>query len=80
MLPAESFFAQIDRLPRPPRSGVVMCHKQGKTAVYVSECKQYIIEEPPHGPITRTLRGPRRPGPVTAASSTARPLIVVGTH
>ena len=57
-LPADSIFAQIDRLPRPPRSGVAMCHKQGKTAVYVSECKQYIIEEPPHGPITRTLRSP----------------------
>ena len=35
-----------------------MCHRQGKTAVYVSECKQYIIEEPPHGPIKRTLCSP----------------------
>ena len=62
MPPAASFFAQIDRLPRPPRSGVVMCHEQGKPAIYVSECKQYIIEEPSHGPITRTLRSPAARG------------------
>lgn len=57
-LPEDSFFAQIDRRPRPPKSGVAMCHRQGKTAVYISECKQYIIKEPPHGPVTRTLRSP----------------------
>ena len=30
-----------------------MCHRQGKTAVYLSKDKRYIIEHPPHGPITR---------------------------
>ena len=35
-------------------SGVAMCHEQGKTAVYLSEDERWIVEHPPHGPITRT--------------------------
>ena len=43
----------MDDMQRTPRSGVKMCHEQGKTAVYLSEDKQYIVHEPPNGPITR---------------------------
>ena len=56
-------FDQIDKMGRTPRSGVAMCHRQGKTAVYLSRDRKYIIEEPPHGgPITRTLRKPKLRG------------------
>ena len=34
-----------------PRSGITMCHRQGKTAVYLSKDKTHIVEHPPHGPI-----------------------------
>ena len=55
----KAIFAQIDKMQRTPRSGVAMCHRQGKTAVYLSDDRKYIIEEPPHGgPIKRTLRSP----------------------
>ena len=50
----------IQRMQRTPGSGTAMCHKQGKTAVYVSACRRFIIEHPPHGPITLT---PYRPEP-----------------
>ena len=43
----------IEDMQRTPRSGVGMCHEQGKTAVYLSEDKQYIVHEPPNGPMTR---------------------------
>ena len=34
-----------------PRSSITMCHRQGKTAVYLSRDKTHIVEHPPHGPI-----------------------------
>ena len=40
-------------MARTPGSGVAMCHEQGKTAVYLSEDGRYIVEHPPHGPITK---------------------------
>ena len=43
----------MEEMRRTPRSGVKMCHEQGKTAVYLSADKQYIVHEPPNGPITR---------------------------
>ncbi|MYD99281.1 MAG: hypothetical protein F4X98_18100 [Gammaproteobacteria bacterium] len=53
-------FQQIDKMGRTPRSGVTMCHRQRKTAVYLSHDRKHIIEEPPHGgPIKRTLRDPK---------------------
>lgn len=48
----------MEEMRRTPRSGVRMCHEQGKTAVYLSADKQYIIHEPPHGPITRRRLSP----------------------
>ena len=54
----DAIFAQIEKMERTPRSGVAMCHRQGKTAVYLSDDRKYIIEEPPHGPLKRTLRRP----------------------
>lgn len=53
-------FHQIEKMGRTPRSGVTMCHRQCKTAVYLSHDRKHIIEEPPHGgPIKRTLRNPK---------------------
>ena len=49
----------IAEMDRTPNSGVKMCHKQGKTAVYVSSDGRYIVEHPPHGPIKLI---PREPG------------------
>ena len=57
-----AIFEQLDQMERTPRSGVTMCHEQGKTAIYVSDDKQYIIEEPPHGSIRRALRSPEARG------------------
>ena len=36
-----------------PGSGVRMCHEQGKTAVYLSDDGQFIIEHEPNGTIHR---------------------------
>ena len=44
----------LKQMQRTPGSGVAMCHAQGKTAVYLSRDRRYIVEHPPHGPITRT--------------------------
>ena len=44
----------IARMTQTPDSGIAMCHRQGKTAVYLSNDGMYIVEHPPHGPITRT--------------------------
>lgn len=44
----------LQQMQRTPGSGVTMCHAQGKTAVYLSGDRKYIVEHPPHGPITRT--------------------------
>lgn len=53
-------FQQIEKMGRTPRSGVTMCHRQRKTAVYLSRDRKHIIEEPPHGgPIKRTPRKPK---------------------
>ncbi|MDE0711021.1 MAG: hypothetical protein OXH60_02690 [Rhodospirillales bacterium] len=49
---------RIDEMGRTPKSGVAMCHKQGKTAIYVSKDRKYLIEHPPHGPVKRTHRAP----------------------
>ena len=49
----------LQEMARTPNSSVKMCHSQGKTAVYLSDDKKYIVEHPPHGPITRT---PFQPG------------------
>ena len=51
----------IEQMDRTPDGNIAMCHAQGKTAVYVSEDRQYIIEHPPHGPITRRPRDPGVP-------------------
>ena len=58
----DAIFKQMDEMERTPRSSVTMCHEQGKTAIYVSDDKQYIIEEPPHGSIRRALRSPEARG------------------
>ena len=52
----DTIFKRIDEMERTPGSGIAMCHQQGKTAVYVSEDRKYLIEHPPHGTIRRTLR------------------------
>ena len=44
----------IARMTETPDSGIAMCHRQGKTAVYLSDDGLCIVEHPPHGPITRT--------------------------
>ena len=46
----DAILERIDEMERTPKSGVAMCHKQGKTAVYVSKDRKYLIEHPPHGP------------------------------
>ena len=45
--------ASIDEMSRTPGSGVAMCHAQGKTAVYLSDDGQYIVEHSPDGTIVR---------------------------
>ena len=37
-----------------PGSGIAMCYARGKAVVYLSRDRKYIVEHPPHGPITRT--------------------------
>ena len=44
----------IARTTQTPDSGIAMCHRQGKTAVYLSDDETCIVEHPPHGPIRRT--------------------------
>ena len=44
----------LKQMQRTPGSGVAMCHAQGKAAVYLSRDRKYLVEHPPHGPITRT--------------------------
>ena len=44
----------LKQMQQTPGSGVAMCHAQGKTAVYLSGDRKYIVEHPPHGPVTRT--------------------------
>ena len=58
----KAIFNRIDEMEQTPASGITMCHEQGKTAVYVSDDRKYIIEHPPHGPVTRTLRAPKSQG------------------
>ena len=36
-----------------PGSGIRMCHAQGKSAVYLSKCGNFIITHAPDGTITR---------------------------
>ena len=49
-----ALIGDLRQLQQTPGSGVTMCHAQGKTAVYLSRDRKYIVEHPPHGPITRT--------------------------
>lgn len=46
-----------------PESGITMCHRQGKTAVYLSDDGRSIIEHEPDGTITRTPFSPSDPDP-----------------
>lgn len=46
-----------------PESGITMCHRQGKTAVYLSDDGRSIIEHEPDGTITRTPLFPSAPDP-----------------
>ena len=39
-------------------SAVRMCHEQRKTAVYLSEDGQHIVEKEPNGPVWRLPLGP----------------------
>ena len=48
--------AEMRRAAREPGSGVKMCHRQGKTAVYVSDDGLSIIHHAPDGTITRKPR------------------------
>ena len=45
--------AAIARMERTPNSGITMCHRQGKTAVYMSRDRKHIIEHAPDGTITK---------------------------
>ena len=51
---AATLIDDLRQMQQTPGSGVAMCHAQGKTAVYLSRDRKYIVEHPPHGPITRT--------------------------
>ena len=46
-----------------PDSGIAMCHRQGKTAVYLSDDGHSIIEHSPDGTITQTPFSPSGPDP-----------------
>ena len=46
----------IARTTQSPDSGIAMCHRQGKTAVYLSDDGKWIVEHTPHGRVTRTPR------------------------
>ena len=48
-----SIRASIDEMSRTPGSGVAMCHAQGKTAVYLSDDGEDIVEHAPDGTIAR---------------------------
>ena len=52
--PSLRMLESITEMSETPGSGIAMCHRQGKTAVYLSDDETSIIEHPPHGPITRT--------------------------
>ena len=43
----------VRKMSEEPGSGVRMCHEQRKTAVYLSEDGQYIVEHEPSGLIRR---------------------------
>ena len=51
---SQRMLESITEMSQTPGSGIAMCHRQGKTAVYLSDDETSIIEHPPHGPITRT--------------------------
>ena len=36
-----------------PDSGIAMCHAQGKNAVYLSKCGNFIVTHKPDGTVTR---------------------------
>lgn len=63
--PVEALIKHARKQADDPQSGITMCHRQGKTAVYLSQDRRYIVEHPPHGPVKQTLRKPagsRSPG------------------
>ena len=43
----------IQAMSEEPGSGVRMCHEQGKTAVYLSDDGQFIVEHGPNGAVSR---------------------------
>ena len=51
---SQRMLESITEMSETPGSGIAMCHRQGKSAVYLSDDEPSIIEHPPHGPITRT--------------------------
>ena len=44
---------RIERDSATPNSGVRMCHAQGKSAVYRSQCRNFIITHDPDGTVIR---------------------------
>ena len=54
---------EIRQAGEDPESGITMCHRQGKTAVYLSDDGHSIIEHSPNGTITETPFSPSAPDP-----------------
>ena len=55
--------AEMLRASREPGSGVKMCHRQGKTAVYLSDDGRSIIHHSPDGTIKEEAFNPSPPEP-----------------
>ena len=51
--PIDDLGRRIREMSEEPGSGVRMCHEQGKTAVYLSEDGQWLIEHESNGTIRR---------------------------
>ena len=52
---------QMRQADEDPDSGIAMCHRQGKTAVYLSDDGRSIVEHSPDGTITETPFSPSAP-------------------
>ena len=57
---ARALEREIQAMSEEPGSGVRMCHEQGKTAVYLSDDEQFLIEHEPNGTIHRVPLDPLR--------------------
>ena len=55
---ARALERDIQAMSEEPGSGVRMCHEQGKTAVYLSDDEQFLIEHEPNGAIRRVQLDP----------------------